>query len=333
MIKRYLIPSLIAALLTLLLVAPCLAIGEPDSISIDDVYVYRNCRETGDQLYLVYYTIEYASLPDETVTEAYIVRLMDDEDDEIDHVYPYSYYNKGYGEGVAALYFDADDAPAWEGVCSMELIGNPFAEWEGDLPDVSVSSVDFTVWQDNELGITQVIVGGRIIDMAGDLEDDWGKDMVTLSDDGKQVLTTYAAGYFVNVVPNLYEISPDIFAVGQGGATEIYEPDIPPEVERTDYSDELVTNIIDTPFDLTDTADAFGVSRGALSALLYYGIVALAMILIARQIQTYKPMMLLSIPFVILGAFIGVPLIATILAGLVALGATAYIIFYKPSTA
>lgn len=336
MVKRFVrwaLPVLAGCFLILSLVTPVLAIAQPDGIAIDAVYVYRNCRETGDQLYIVAYTINYTTLPDEGTSEAYLLRLLDAADDELAHTAPYAYYNKGYGQGVVALYFSAVDAPEWEGICTMELFGNPFLEWPGGVPSDSVASTDFDVWQDNELGVTQTIVGGRVIDLASNLETAWGKDMVTISDTGKQILTSYAAAYFVNAIPNIYEIAPDIFAEGQGGWSGVIPPEIPEEQDRTDYSDQLETNIIGTPFDLTAMANVFGVSRGPLSALLYYGIVVAVLIIIARRIGSYKPMMLLSIPFVIVGAFIGVPLIATILAGLVALGMTAYVIFYKPSSA
>lgn len=329
---RWLVPAVWAIMLSLALAAPVAAIGQPDDLSIDGVYVYQNCRESGDQLYLVPYTIDYASVPAESAQEAYMLRLMDG-DDVVGYAYPYAYYNKGYGQGVVALYFSASEAPTWEGVYTMQLIGNPFADWAGGIPEDEVSSLDFDVWQDTELGVTKTIVGARVIEMALDLETAWSQDMVTIADDGKQVLTSYAAGYFINVIPNLYEIAPDIFAAGQGGSTSVVEPDIPPEETRTDYSDELEANIIDTPFDFTAMALQWGVSRGALTAILYYGCVVGILIFVARRLGTYKPMMLLSIPFVFLGAFLGVPLIVTVLAGLVALGTTAYVIFYKPSTA
>jgi len=331
-LTRWLVPAALAIMLSLALVTPVAAIGQPDSLSIDGVYVYRNCREAGDQLYLVPYTIDYAALPAESAQEAYMLRLMDGDDVE-GYAYPYAYHDDGYGQGVVALYFDADEAPTWEGVYTMQLIGNPFADWVGGVPEDEVSSVDFDVWQDTDLGVTQTIVGARVIEMAVDLETAWSRDMVTVADDGKQVLTTYGAGYFVNVIPNCYEIAPDIFAAGQGGYTEVMDPEYPAEETRVDYSDELEANIIGTPFDFTTLAAQWGTSRGALTAILYYGFVVATLIIISRRIGTYKPMMLLSIPFVFLGAFIGVPLIVTVLAGLAGLGVTAYVIFYKPRTA
>ena len=330
---RWFLPVFLGVLLCLTIVTPVLAaVDPPDDTEISGVWVYRNCREEGDQLYLVSYFLNYSTIPGETVTELFLCRLMDG-NETVEVVTPYSYYNSGYGHGVVAIYFDADDAPTWEDLYTMELLGNPFQEWTGGLPSDSVSSINFDAWEDNELGITQTMVGGRVIDMANDLETAWGKDMVTVSDTGKQILTTYAAAYFVNVIPHIYEIAPDIFAEGQGGWSGTFPPEIPGEQDRTDYADELETNIIGTPFDLTALATSWGISRGPLSAVLYYGCLVAILILIARRIGSYKPLMLLSIPFVIVGAFVGVPLIVTILAGLVALGMTAYVIFYKPSSA
>jgi len=322
----------VACLFTLLYITPVLAIADPDAISINGVWVYRNCREEGDQLYIVDYTIDYTVNPDENVAEAYLCRLMDEDDDELRAVAPVAYYDDGYGDGVVSIYFEADDAPTWEEDYTMMLAGNPFLEWAGDPPSDEVT--EFDIWQDNEIGVTKLLVAARVIDLALGLETDWGEDMVSVTDEGDQVLTTYGLGYFLNVILYFSDIAPTIFPEGQGMQSGVITPELPEEdFTKTDYSDELETNIIGTPFDLSAMATTFGGSRGAWTAILYYGCVVGVLILIARRIGTYKPMMLLSIPFVILGAFIGVPLIATIVAGLMALGMTAYTIFYKPSTA
>jgi len=331
-LTRWFLPALVAVLATFMLITPVLAIAFPDDISIDSVFVYRNCREDGDQLYLVEYTIDYASLPDESVTEAYLLRLTEG-GDELAHTAPYSYYSKGYGQGVVALYFDADDAPDWEGVYVMELFGNPFADWEGNIPSETVISLDFDLWQDNELGTTQALVGGRVIDMALTLETAWGKDMVTVTDSGQQVLTTYAVAYFINVIPHIYEIAPDIFAAGQGGWSGVIEPEIPPAEAGTDYADELEANIIGTPLDMTPLANLLGVSRGVMTAILYYGVVVFVLIVIARAIGSYKPVMLIGGFLMIIGSFVGVPLIVAILGGLAGIFMIGFSIFYNPSPA
>ena len=74
-LTRWLLP-IFAIGAVFLIATPVLAIADPDSMSIDSVYVYRNCRETGDQLYLVTYNITYSSPPSESVTEATLRAIL-----------------------------------------------------------------------------------------------------------------------------------------------------------------------------------------------------------------------------------------------------------------
>lgn len=329
-LARWLLPSFVAILLAFVLVVPVLAIDEPNSLSINGVWVYRNCKETDDQLYIVSYSINYTSNPTESVTDAYLCRLMDGAV-ELRAVAPFAYYDDGYGDGVVSIYFDADDAPTWDGGYTMQLAGNPFLVWNASAPLDTYTPFD--LWQDNEKGITQQLVAGRVIDLAGDLETSWGKDMVTVDYDGNQVLTTYALAYFLNVIPYLGDIAPSVFPEGEGMIIDTVPPEVPPDESGSDYADELETNILGTPFDFTNLADDWGVERGPLTAFIYYGIVAFVLILFARRIGSYKPVMALAIPFVILGNFVGVPLLTTALIGIVALFLTAWVMFYKPSNA
>jgi hypothetical protein len=333
-ITRWL-PALVAVIAVFAITAPVLAaIAQPDDLSIEGVWVYRNCREENDQLYLVLCDRDYSVTgePSQGADETYMVRLLDG-DDTLDYTYPVAYHNDGYDMGVAALYFDASEAPDWEGVYTMELLGNPFQEFTGGVPSDTVTSPNFDIWQDSEMTTIQTMVEARIIWLANQLEDDWSEDMVSVSDTGEDVLTSYAAGYFVNVVPYFTDIAPNTYPADAYMPSETVEPDIPPDEAGTDYADALEDAIIGTPLDLTDLATDWGVSRGPLTAFIYYGVVAFGLIVLARRIGSYKPVMLLSVPCVIVGAFVGVPLEATILAGFISLGLVAYVIFYKPSTA
>jgi len=327
-ITRWFLPLLLALLGVLTFVTPCLAINPPDDIDIVGVWAYRNCRETGDQLYLIEYSINYTSMPSETATTAFFGRLMDGTT-ELASTVPFAYFEKGYGRGVLAIYFDADDAPAWAGFYTMRFMGNPFLSWNGTIPDVSYTPFD--VWQDNDLGVTKSIISSRVIYLAHELEDDWGVDVVAVSDAGKDVLTDFGLGYFINVIPYLADVAPYIYAAGQSHGSGVIAPDIPVEETRTDYADSLTANIIDTPLDLTDVATVLGVSRGALTAILYYGIVLVVLITVARKIGSYRPVMLFGGFLVIVGSFIGVPLMVAILGGLMGFGMVGWTLFYKPS--
>jgi len=206
----------------------------------------------------------------------------------------------------------------------MELVGNPLLAWGGDPPSASVST--FNLWQDNEMPITQTVISSRILYLADILELAWSVDMIEASGGG-HYLTSYGEDYFTNVVEYASEVAPYAFS-GQ-----IIQPEIEDVDTSTAYADDLETDIGGTVFDLTDTADAFGVGRGPLTALLYYGAVVIFLALVCNKLQTYKPAMVLSIPLVILGAFVGVPLIVSVLVGFVCVLFIAWSLFYKPSTA
>lgn len=321
---------MLAVFLILFFVTPCLAIDEPASLSVDGVWAYMNCKENGDQLYLISYSINYTSLPAESVSQAYLVRLMNGAI-ELRAVAPYAYHDNGYGSGVAAMYFSADDAPTWEGAYTMKLMGNPGLSWNASVP--SDSYTPFDVWQNNPLAVSKIVVAGRIVELANQLETDWGIDMVNISETGQQVLTTYGLAYFVNVVPYLFDVAPSVYAPGESMPSGVIQPEIPPENPRTDYADTFDTLITGGLFDVTPMADWMGVTRGQMSAILYYGCVAIIVIVLARRGQSIRPMMMLSIPVVILGTFVGVPMIISILAGLAGFFFTFYSIAWKPGNA
>lgn len=314
---------LLASIIAFAIVSPVLAIADPDDMSINSVWVYRNCKETGDQLYLIDYTIDYAVLPDETATEAYLVRLMNGVT-ELGAVAPYAYYDDGYGRGLAAIYFTAADAPTWEGAYDMKLIGNPALTWAGAPPVDTVS--DFDLWQDTTITLTQELLSARILWMAQQLESAWSVDLIEVIG-ANSVLTSYGEDYFVSVVPYLYTIAPFAFA----GQSIMPETNI--TASGTDYADALELNIIGSLFDFTDMANHFGVSRGIMTAIIYYAAVIVFAIIMVRTIGSYKPIMLFILPCVALGAFIGVPLVITIVVGFLSLALVAFALFYKPSTA
>lgn len=332
-LTRYLLPVLCAILVAFAFSIPVFAIDDPDSLSINAVYAYRNCRENGDQLYLIDYTIEYLVLPAETAYEAYMARFYFG-GTAIKTVSIYPFHDKGYGDGVIAIYFHAHEAPTWmDDSIEIVLEGNPFESWAAAAPEDTMEDSEFSVWQDNPLSTTKHVVSSRIFAMASDLEVSWAVTMViTTTDDGRYLLTPYGLAYFSGVVPYLSEVAPYVYAPDTM-PTVVIAPDIPDITSGTGYADYLESLIIGTPFDLTPVATAFGVDRGPLTALLYYAMVMVFVILAVRRIGSYKPVMLFSLPFVILGAFVGVPLIVTILAGFLSLGFTSYALFYKGSTA
>ena len=328
---RLLLPLLLAIGLVISLAIPVFAIDDPEVLQINAVWVYRNCMEDNDQLYLIDYTLDYDpdsdpltdDNPDENITEAYLVRLMNGAA-ELGSTAPYAYYDEGYDRGLIALYFSAAEAPAWEGAYTMILVGNPTLAWGADPPETSVG--DFDLWQDWPISTTQEILASRILWLADQLELAWAVDMIETTASGSR-LTEYGESYFVNVIPDLRTMAPSAF-VGQ-----IIQPEVEKREFTEDYSDDLAASVVGTPLDLTPLADAFDLSREVVTTVLYYAAVVVFLALLVSKIKNYKPAILMTIPCIIGGAFLGVPLVITVLAGFFSLILIAYILFYQKSTA
>jgi len=325
------LPLMLAVGLVLGLAMPVFAIDDPEVLQVNAVWVYRNCMEDGDQLYLIDYTLDYDpdsdpltdDNPDENITEAYLVRLMNGAA-ELGSTAPHAYYDEGYDRGVIALYFSAAEAPAWEGAYTMILVGNPTLAWGADPPETSVG--DFDLWQDWPISTTQEILASRILWLADQLELAWAVDMIETTASGSR-LTDYGESYFVNVIPDLRTMAPSAF-VGQ-----IIQPEVEKREFTEDYSDDLAASVVGTPLDLTPLADAFDLSREVVTTVLYYAAVVIFLALLVTKIKNYKPAILMTIPCIIGGAFVGVPLVITVLAGFFSLILIAYILFYQKSTA
>jgi len=331
--KSRLLAIAVSLALGIIIIVPgiALAINLPEVLQINAVWVYRNCMEDNDQLYLIDYTIDYDpdsnpltdDNPDENITEAFLVRLMNGAV-ELGSTAPYAYYDEGYDRGVVALYFPAADPPGWGGTYTMILVGNPTLAWGTGPPETSVGTFD--LWQDWPISTTQEILSSRILWLADQLELAWAVDMIETTASGSR-LTEYGESYFVNVIPDLRTMAPSAF-VGQ-----IIQPEVEKREFTGDYSGDLAASVIDTPLDLTPLADAFDLSREVVTTVLYYAAVVIFLALLVTKIRNYKPAILMTVPCIIGGAFLGVPLVITVLAGFFSLILIAYILFYQKSTA
>lgn len=319
--SRYVL-RIVAALMLLILFSlsttPVFAsIPQPTSLQIQEVVAYENTREDGDQLYLVkYYTVCNTT---ESADELFIFRLLDSGGDEISSAAPYPFYDSGYGLGVVAFYFEADEAPAWQSSLSVQIVGNPLADWDGDPPITTTSGI---TWNTDSTGDIQELTSAKIMYLAAELEQSWSVEMTTTTS-GTTVLSDTGASYFLRVVPYLDEVAPYVLGI------YTFTPEYPEESPAEDtYSTQLEEGIEGTIFDVSPSAKSLGISRGALTAAIYYAFVVGLFILLHSKHKFSKGTMLLLWPFVIAGHFIGVPLIVTILGGFLCIGSTVWV-FYK----
>jgi len=313
------LPILIAICGILLFITPALAaVSQPTDLEIQEATAWQNVREDGDQLYLIKYYIDFATLPDENVNELFIFRLLDADDNEITSTTAYPYYNQGYKLGIVAFYIEPEDIPTWGSSLSVQIIGNPLIDWDGDPPCTTTTSI---IWNTGTTSKMHELLSAKIAFLASKLEEAWDVEM-TIVASGMTVLSDTGSTYFVRVVPYLTEVAP--YCQGQ----QIYTPDYPDDKPGEDtYATTLIEALDGTVFDLSRPARSFNTSPGAIAASFYYPLVVVLLILLARKFKLGKSIMFIASFFVVAGAFIGVPLIVTIVAALLAGGSTLWVLY------
>lgn len=228
MIKRILATLALVIILLMASAIPVLAIDDPDTPpTINAVYVYEDLLETGDAGVLVDYYLDYtiAGIPDETVTEAYLVVFLDtDGVTQLKAVSPFAFVDKGYGRGLAWIYFSAAEVTEYaissvnETLYRVWLVGNPTLDWDTDPPK-TITSIGY--WQPSGSN-TSTLLSLRVISYANTLESLWGVlyDLVEATPLGSK-LTTLGESYFLSVIPNLRTMAPSAFASGELSPTEV----------------------------------------------------------------------------------------------------------------
>jgi len=322
-LMRSFLPIFLALLGVLTFVVPVSAdVQQPTDLDIQDTSAYENARETGDQLYLITYYIDFDDLPEDSAAELFIFRLLDEDDDEIIAANCYAFYNRGYGMGVVAFYLDDDEAPDWDGDYTVQIVGNPLVSWNGTAPSTTTTSIDWTTGSTDDV---QQYVSAQIAYIAGELQQSWSVEMTT-TQVGSTVLSDTGRSYFLAVVPYLGEVAP--YVMGQ----YTYTPTWPEDSPATDnWGTELESALDGTVFDLGPVIRARGpngLSEGHIKAAIYYTLVVAFFILLLGKHKLSKGTMLLVWPFFVAGIFIGVPLTWTIIVAFLAVGSTVWV-FYR----
>jgi hypothetical protein len=324
----------LATWLCVFLPAPVLAIDDPDTApQIRWVGVYGTATdgllEDGDMGFLIDYYLDYADLPDETVTDAYLVTLIDtDGTTQLCSVAPYTFQDSGYGRGLAWIYFSTADVASYglsySSNYTIWLVGNPTLSWAGDPPKTT-ATIDY---REPSSGDTADLLADRTLYFADILELAWSLDMIESTSVGEK-LTTIGESYFVNVVASLRTMAPDAFSAGE----------IDPVTDNgtgtfgTKWADKLVTDSLTTPLDFSTMATKFHVSRGALTGMIWLVFMGAVLYFVVMYLGT-KVAMLFCDVLIATGALLGMlPWALFIGLGVFAVLLTAWILFYRPSNA
>lgn len=333
-IKRTLI---LLVMLTVLAVSlfpvPALAIAYPvNPTIIRSTYVYHHCLETNDQLYFIDYFIEYAAIPTETVTEAFVVTLIDtDGVTQLKSVAPFTfiwtgYAHKGYNRGMVAIYFTAAEAAAltWGAAYTIRIAGNPLLAWPG-APPSTTAAIDY--WSSSSgIGTTQTELSSQILYLAQALTPIWSLSMTQELASGT-LLDAPGESYFGGVIQNLRSMAPYAFSVS------ITEPEFEDRVPTNAWAVTLSALTNNTPLDLTNSATAIGMSRTWLATGLFFAVLLTFLFFVVKYRGIKLVLPISGVSIIAAGMMGFIPLALTVGIGVLALIISGFLLFYRPSSA
>lgn len=229
--KKFLLGGIVALLLVFLLSGIVLAIDNPDSVSIGDVYVFRDLVETGDQLYFCRYDVYYSPIPPEDASDTWQM-VVCNSSGVLAGTRPLNYYL----ENIISVYFSASQVSTWNltwqaanliKIQGMPSIFSPLVEGV-NMKTATLSPSDY---------YGKSYLGGIMIAQARILEVSWNTTLVSAYDK-----LNYSGSYvFRKAIPQLGTIAPEIFEVVVSSIDITYEeyPDTYPESLKPSAGDQL----------------------------------------------------------------------------------------------
>ena len=220
MLSRLLRVGLIALLsgfIYLTFILPVYAISNPDNgTRILDVAVFRNIKETGDQLYYVRYDVSYTTEPTEPASDAFQMIIYDVAGTTVLFSRDLNYYQ----HNIISIYLTPSQALTWDSNYIIRIQGKV------GLFLLLVEDVNMDTWTLNSSDYhEETEVESYMLDQASILEAYWG---LTLLNTSKQLNSTGAIAFndgipgLINYYPTLYGTSTSVPTVTWGNWTQAY---------------------------------------------------------------------------------------------------------------
>lgn len=205
--KRILLSIALCLVFSVVSAPAALAMGEPDSVSLHDIEVFHDLIVAGDFLAVVPYNIPFTTLPADDIDKTFIFSMISNNSTAvIGTVSAYPRYNKGYGGGLISFYFSANIS--LNQPYKFRVMENPTYYPLPKYWDFIIGEANYATEANQDEALR-----AKIIDMAEPLSIEWAVDLLTTTDAGGTVLSTYGELYFLNAVPGLAAMCPNLFAV------------------------------------------------------------------------------------------------------------------------
>lgn len=196
------------------------SVDQPDSAPVLDgangISVFRNLRESGDMLFVVYAEIPYGTPPATPVTQAYTWSLNDGAT-ELGSTTGFVYNDNGYNWNVYSMYFDSGNVTAkgmvWGTLYTMKLTQNPSQFVSPTYYSFALNAGDYTAYtaqDDNQQALADLIFV-----LADSLYTNWGltaTTTLTTELDAGRALSISGEAFFRGAIYGVQSMAPSIFS-------------------------------------------------------------------------------------------------------------------------
>lgn len=272
--------SLIVALAAVLVIAvPALALEEPTTVSLDDIAVFGALIEDEDFLAVVPYNIAFTSEPEPNIDATFIFRLLSpDGSTENGTALAVPAYNGGYGYGVVSFYFSS--GMEWGEAYIFRVQQNPTYYPTAQYWDFTIGESNYSTASDQAAALK-----AKIVDSATFLAPLYEVNLLAKSEAGSTVLSTYGELYYLDVIPQLNTMCPNLFSV------QLENPDYTQRTWDTAFAENLETKYEDTIFGDFMTGFAGLFSSDVSTTMSILSLIVFA-ILVGLSVYKFKGTML-----------------------------------------
>lgn len=187
------------------------AMSDPISVSTYDMAVYQHLLEDDDRLFIIPYSINYASTQNVTIDDAFLFQMYDPTGTNLlGTSLAYPYQDAGYGPGIVSFYFPASDNLTWQATNIIRIVENPSQFATPTYWDFPLAVSDYT--SATTQATNQEALRLKILGLATDLSISWSLDLLAQTEMGT-VLSSYGEDYFRNSILSLQSMCPGLFSV------------------------------------------------------------------------------------------------------------------------
>lgn len=300
---RVIFVFMLVASLFLVFTSPVYSVSDPDSIDIYSCKVFENTFETGDMLFVARYNIYYASEPSEDAEYTFIFEIMNTDNSTLFFSRPINYYQ----HNIISIYVDSDQVVSAGLVYGTEyrvrVTGSPaFFPSLAEGVNMVTRTLAVSDWNTDGSLMSKELLAIHCIDLASELESDWGITLLTTTTTGSQVLNAVGTIVFLDAIPNLNDILSSLFYLSSTTLDIDYHTVNATLETSTTISSKLGTSISNA---FAGIGDFFGISEQMSAGLwiLLFALSIASIIFLASGNSTGA--LLLSIPVVVLGVDLG----------------------------